>query len=53
MNHRDGWDWEIGRKTVCDLGELRQRYSEVHELTVSPDGERIAGRAAVRPRPHR
>ncbi len=46
---RDGWDWEIGRKPVCDLNEVRQRFADVHEFVVSADGERIAAPVETAP----
>ena len=44
-----GWDWEVGRKSVCDLRELRKRFTEVHEFVVSPDGESIAAPVLTAP----
>ena len=31
-----------GERTIADIGELRSKYQEVRELTVSNDGERVA-----------
>ena len=36
------WSWEEEKRAICDLQNCRERFSEVHELAVSPDGERIA-----------
>jgi hypothetical protein len=35
-------DWNIGQKTIADIGDLRSKYQEVREFVVSPDGEKIA-----------
>jgi len=40
-DHAD-WDWEPGARTIADIGAMRERFAEVHELAVSPDGESIA-----------
>ncbi len=42
MLDRGRWSWEQGRRPIGDLGPLGREYPEVHELVVSPDGERIA-----------
>jgi hypothetical protein len=42
MDNRESWNWEAGEKALCDLASLRSKYAEVHESTVSPDGERFA-----------
>jgi len=36
------WDWNTGERTIADIGELRSKYQEVRELTVSNDGEKVA-----------
>ncbi|MEJ2189157.1 MAG: hypothetical protein P8Y93_07010 [Acidobacteriota bacterium] len=38
----ESWDWDLGTKHLHDLGAVREAYPEVHEWTVSDDGERIA-----------
>jgi len=42
MPDSSNWDWNIGQKTVADIGDLRARYEEVRETAVSHDGEKIA-----------
>ena len=44
-----GWDWEVGRRPVCDMTQLRQQYAEVHETVVSADGERLAAPVVAGP----
>ncbi len=39
---KNNWDWEPGRRPVADLGAWKERFEQVHEPAVSPDGERIA-----------
>jgi len=42
MSDHPDWDWQLGAKTLADIRGLRSRFAEVHELSVSPDGESIA-----------
>ena len=44
-----GWRWDLGRETVCDLASVQGRFESVHELVVSPDGERVAAPALKSP----
>ena len=36
------WDWDIPSKPVADVDVWHKEYSEVQELIVSEDGERVA-----------
>ncbi len=36
------WDWDITSRLITDLDQWREQFSEVQELVVSQDGERIA-----------
>jgi hypothetical protein len=38
-----------GRRSVCDLRVFRDRFQEVHEWSVSPDGERLAAPVLTEP----
>ena len=49
MVNRETWDWNNGSRAICDLGALEDRFDEVHELTASPDGERIAAPVLTAP----
>ena len=42
MVERETWDWNTGKRAVCDLRSVHNRFDQVHEWTVSHDGERIA-----------
>ena len=42
MTHSATWDWDIQEKPVTDIAEWNEKYTEVHELVVSPDGEKVA-----------
>ena len=49
MLDRDTWDWSPGKRSVADLQKLGEQYDDIHELVVSPDGERIAAPAVSGP----
>ncbi len=49
MVNREAWDWNKGKRAICDLGAVRDRFDEVHEWAVSPDGERIAAPVLTAP----
>ena len=49
MTETRSWDWDIGSRKVCDLTELAQKFTDVHEFAVSPDGERIAAPVLTAP----
>lgn len=38
----NGWDWEVGRRELADLADIRERFEGVHEPVVSEDGETVA-----------
>ena len=42
MVDRERWNWDTGKKLVCDLRAIEGRFYQVHEWVVSPDGESIA-----------
>ncbi|MBF0226258.1 MAG: PD40 domain-containing protein [Desulfobacterales bacterium] len=42
MHKINNWDWEIGKKFIADIGELKNIYDYVEEPYISPDGEKIA-----------
>ena len=42
MLDKASWDWETGEKLIADIDDVRARFSDVHELVVRADGEKIA-----------
>ncbi len=42
MDASDAWDWQVGKKVLADLAQIRSSYSRVDEFVVSPDGQQIA-----------
>ena len=42
MPNQSSWNWEPQERRIAELAPLRERFFEVHEYAVSPDGERIA-----------
>ncbi len=42
MTDSADWNWDVGSRTLADLGALRAEHDDVHELVVSNDGERVA-----------
>jgi hypothetical protein len=42
MVDRASWSWEAGSRPICDLAKVREDFAAVHELVVSPDGEKVA-----------
>ncbi len=42
MVDREAWSWDTGKKLVCNLRAVEDRFDQVHEWVVSADGERIA-----------
>ena len=49
MVDREQWNWDTGKKLVCDLRAMEDRFDQVHEWLVSPDGERIAAPVLTAP----
>ncbi|MEJ2580156.1 MAG: hypothetical protein P8127_00725 [Acidobacteriota bacterium] len=49
MVDREHWNWDTGKKLVCDLRAIEDRLEQVHEWIVSPDGERIAAPVLTAP----
>ncbi len=49
MVDRASWSWEVGSRPISSLVEVRETYAAVHELVVSPDGERIAAPVLAAP----
>ncbi|GLI53306.1 electron transfer complex subunit TmcD [Thermodesulfovibrio yellowstonii] len=41
------WDWETKEKFICDVNEYKKKFSFVHELLVSPDGEKLAAAVEI------
>jgi len=42
MAESANWDWNTKEKLIADVGDWKKKFSEVHELVVSSDGEKIA-----------
>ncbi|MFH1540081.1 MAG: WD40 repeat domain-containing protein, partial [bacterium] len=42
MENKSNWTWETDKKEVADIGDINNRFPEVHEFSVSDDGEKIA-----------
>ncbi len=38
MVDREQWNWDTGKKLVCDLRAIEGRFDQVHEWVASPDG---------------
>jgi len=49
MVDREEWNWDTGKKLICDLRALQGRFDQVHEWAVSADGERIAAPVLTAP----
>ncbi len=45
----ENWNWDTGKKLVCDLRALQDRFDQVHEWVVSADGERVAAPVLTAP----
>ena len=42
MAEHESWSWDTGKKPICNLRSVEDRFDQVHEWVVSDDGERIA-----------
>jgi hypothetical protein len=42
MKASESWDWQVGKRVLADLAQIRSSYSRVDELIASADGEKLA-----------
>lgn len=42
MHNSNSWNWEIGKKVVADIGEVKRKFEYMEEPYASPDGEKVA-----------
>ncbi|MCS7215137.1 MAG: hypothetical protein NZ826_03155, partial [Thermodesulfovibrio sp.] len=36
------WDWNKGERLIFDINEYRKNFSNINDLIISPDGEKLA-----------
>ena len=39
MTASESWDWQVGKKVLADVAQIRGSYPSVDEFIASPDGE--------------